>query len=64
MPACAEADELVGVRGIWLSFVERSFESADVDQKLFRCGFACIGMCAQGRTVGMNEVRVNMPGEK
>ena len=23
-----------------------SFEPADVDQKIFRCGFAYIGMCA------------------
>ena len=46
MPASAEADELVGIGGIGLSFIERSFESADVDQKLFRSGFACIGMCA------------------
>ena len=46
MTACAEADELIRVGGIGLSFVEGRFEPADVDQKLFRCGFACIGMCA------------------
>jgi len=63
MPACAEADELVRVGGIGLSFIECSFESADVDQKLFRCGFACIrDVCSSGGTVRINEVRVNMPG--
>ena len=35
MPACAEADELVRVGGIGLSFVEGSFEPADVDQKIY-----------------------------
>ena len=48
MPACAEADELVRVGGIGLSFVEGSFEPADVDQKIHWCGFACVGMYAHG----------------
>ena len=36
------------VGGIGLSFVEGSFEPADVDQKIYWCGFACVGMYAHG----------------
>lgn len=61
MSACAEVDELVRVGGIGLSFVEGSFEPTDVDQKIFRCGCARVGVCAHREEgVRISETWVNM----